>query len=211
MRKTLTVKDLIERLSAIENKDLEVYVRGNTWWMEPCNEVIECSGDGDCILLASHKEFNRDEVVADLMNSVDKNNGLYYGNKTLDTEKIILNREKLSSNEFVLGESGGGKGFVGSHSGILEAVYKHFLEDFINDEHTDKYAIISKADDSNYALFTYVKENDKYLCGGHMGIFDVGDNTNSVTFVELFKMLEYLQKHNIEVRFDEQFYREEKN
>jgi len=73
MRKTLTVKDLIERLSAIENKDLEVYVRGNTWWMEPCDEVVVCSGDGDCLLLASHKEFNKDEVVADLTNRKERN------------------------------------------------------------------------------------------------------------------------------------------
>ena len=73
MEKVLTVKELIEKLSAIENKDLEVYVRGNTWWMVPCNEVIECSGDGECLCLASHKEFNQDEVIADLMSRRTEN------------------------------------------------------------------------------------------------------------------------------------------
>ncbi len=66
IRKVLTVKELIDILSAIENKDLEVYVRGNTWKIVPCNQVIECSGDGDCLLLASHMEFDKEKVANDL-------------------------------------------------------------------------------------------------------------------------------------------------
>ncbi len=66
IRKVLTVKELIDVLSAIENKDLEVYVRGNTWKIVPCNQVIECSGDGDCLLLASDMEFDTEKVVNDL-------------------------------------------------------------------------------------------------------------------------------------------------
>ena len=59
MRKVLTVKELIDVLSAIENKDLEVYVRGSTWWIVPCNQVIE---DGDSLVLASYMEFNKERV-----------------------------------------------------------------------------------------------------------------------------------------------------
>ncbi|MBR1432708.1 hypothetical protein [Ruminococcus sp.] len=77
MKKVLTVKELIDVLSAIENKDLEVYVRGNTWVMVPCNQVVECSGDGDCLLLASHMEFDKEKVVKDLTDYIKEkeNNG----------------------------------------------------------------------------------------------------------------------------------------
>ena len=74
MRKVLTVKELIDVLSAIENKDLEVYVRGSTWWIVPCNQVIE---DGDSLVLASYMEFNKEKVEKDLMDYIKEkeNNG----------------------------------------------------------------------------------------------------------------------------------------
>ena len=70
--RVLTVKELIEVLSAIDNKNLEVYVRGNTWMMVPCNQVIECSGDGDCLLLASHMEFDKVKAVNDLTDHIKR-------------------------------------------------------------------------------------------------------------------------------------------
>ena len=45
--------------------------------MVPCNQVVECSGDGDCLLLASHMEFDKEKVVKDLTDYIKEkeNNG----------------------------------------------------------------------------------------------------------------------------------------
>ena len=68
IRKVLTVKELIDVLSAIENKDLEVYVRGSTWWIVPCNQVIE---DGDSLVQTSAEIGDISlETVCNLLNEV---------------------------------------------------------------------------------------------------------------------------------------------
>ena len=65
--KTYTVQELIEELNKIEDKSLEVYVRGDTYNIVPCQEVLAASGDGDFILLACHKEFDLNKAISDLM------------------------------------------------------------------------------------------------------------------------------------------------
>lgn len=65
--KTLSVKDLIEELNKIKDKSKEIYVRGDTYNIVPCNEVCEISGDGDSVLLACHMEFNQDKAICDLL------------------------------------------------------------------------------------------------------------------------------------------------
>lgn len=92
--KVLTVKELIEVLSAIENKNLEVYVRGNTWMMVPCNQVIVCSGDGDCLLLASHMEYDKEKVVNDLTDYISEEEY-----KTI-TDNVLKTKLKDIAEEF---------------------------------------------------------------------------------------------------------------
>lgn len=95
--------------------------------------------------------------------------------------------------------------------------YYKFFEDFINEPSPDKYVIISKADNNgNYAMFACIKENNRYLCGWHIGLYNSNTNYSPITFADLFKLLEYLQNHNIGIRFSDQFYQfkemtEEKN
>ena len=95
--------------------------------------------------------------------------------------------------------------------------YYKFFNDLINEPSPDKYVIISKADNNgNYAMFSCIKENNRYLCGGHIGLYNSNTNYSPITFADLFKLLEYLQNHNIGIRFRDQFYQfkemtEEKN
>ena len=87
--------------------------------------------------------------------------------------------------------------------------YYEFFDIFINEPSQNKYVVISQADNnSNYAMFVYIKENEKYLCGGHIGLYNSNTNYSTITFADLFKLLEYLQNHNIEIRFSNQFYQE---
>ena len=87
--------------------------------------------------------------------------------------------------------------------------YYDFFDSFINEPSQYKYVVVSKADNNgNYAMFLYVKENEKYLCGGHIGVYNSKANYSPITFDELFMLLEHLQKHNIEVWFNDHFYQE---
>ena len=85
--------------------------------------------------------------------------------------------------------------------------YYKFFDNFLKEQSQDKYVVISKADNNgNYAMFMYVKENEKYLCGGHIGLYNSKTNYSTITFADLFELLEYLQNHNIEIRFTDRFY-----
>ena len=85
--------------------------------------------------------------------------------------------------------------------------YYKFFDDFLKEQSQDKYVVISKAyNNGNYVMFMYVKENEKYLCGGHIGLFNSSTNFSPISFVELFKLMEYIQNHNIEIRFTDRFY-----
>ncbi len=90
--------------------------------------------------------------------------------------------------------------------------YYKFFEDLTKEPTPNKYVVISKADNNgNYAMFVYVKDNNKYLCGGHIGLYNSNDNYSPITFEELFKLLEHLQNYNIEIQFNEKFYQMKEN
>lgn len=87
--------------------------------------------------------------------------------------------------------------------------YYSFFEDYLKELYKDKYVVVSKADNKgNYAMFIYIKEANKYLCGGHIGLFNSNTDDSIITFAELFHLLEYIQKHNITILFNDQFYQD---
>lgn len=71
--------------------------------------------------------------------------------------------------------------------------YYKFFDDFLKEQSQDKYVVISKADNNgNYAMFMY--------------LYNSKTNYSTITFADLFELLEYLQNHNIEIRFTDRFY-----
>ena len=61
--KIYTVQELIDSLERIEDKSLEVYVRGDNNSVIPCDAVIEASGDGDMVVLACDKDNDTKKAV----------------------------------------------------------------------------------------------------------------------------------------------------
>ena len=62
----VTAGELSDELKSLKNQGMSVFLRGSNKIAVPCTVVVVGSGDGDCVMLGCHKEFNLEDVVNDL-------------------------------------------------------------------------------------------------------------------------------------------------
>lgn len=62
----MTVRELIEKLSDIDNKDLEVWIRGDDKHVIPCDEISKSSGDEQYLVLSNHIGISMDDILKSL-------------------------------------------------------------------------------------------------------------------------------------------------
>ena len=58
----LTVRELIEKLTEIDNKDLEVWLKGDNGPVTPCDE-ISMSDTADYLILSNHIKISVEEFM----------------------------------------------------------------------------------------------------------------------------------------------------
>ena len=73
-----------------------------------------------------------------------------------------------------------------------------------------KYIVISRFDDvGNIVMLSAIeKKKGKYSFGGYVPFFEASSKQLQVNFNELFEFFEYVQKNNINIIFDGQFFQD---